>query len=94
MSEKKIFYDQLVKIAHPLMDAAATGELVARMPIRQGVSDRRDCSHLEAVARLFCGLAPALELQIKKTDDVRFLEYIKKPDLLLKILLLPNLKIF
>ena len=94
MSQKKNFYDQLIKISHPLMEAAAASELVAKMPVRQGASNRQDCSHLEAVARLFCGLAPALELQLKKADDVRYLEYIPKARLVIENITSPKSRDF
>lgn len=55
----------LERIARPVLEAGAAGELRARMPIehRPESRDRHRFAHLEAVGRLLCGIAPWLELE-------------------------------
>lgn len=56
----------LERIARPVLAAGAAGELRRRMPVeaRPGQEAVRAAySHLEAVGRLLCGIAPWLELQ-------------------------------
>lgn len=76
MSDKKIFYDCFFRIARPLIESASNGLLVSTMPVRGGEVGRRDCSNLEAISRLLCGLAPCLELNLVKNEDQRFLSYV------------------
>ncbi|MBI3959601.1 MAG: DUF2264 domain-containing protein [Chloroflexi bacterium] len=55
----------LERIARPVLEAGAAGELRARMPVehRPESTVRHHFAHLEAVGRLLCGIAPWLELQ-------------------------------
>ena len=57
----------LKRLAGPLLGAAASGKLRATMPVevRPGdhSSSREPFTHLEAVARLLCGISPWLELE-------------------------------
>ena len=61
-----------VKIADPVLAALATGRLKERMPIEapfNTVADRAQYSHLEAVGRTLCGIAPWLELADKPAAE-------------------------
>lgn len=56
----------LVRIARPVLAAGAEGNLRRAMPVeaRPGLEqDRAQYTHLEAVGRLLCGIAPWLELE-------------------------------
>ncbi|HRJ44992.1 MAG: DUF2264 domain-containing protein [Caldilineaceae bacterium] len=55
----------LERIARPVLEAGAVGELRARMPLehRPESSSRHHFAHLEVVGRLLCGIAPWLELE-------------------------------
>ncbi len=58
------------RIARPVLEAAAQGELKKRMPIEQHEgAGRADFAHLEALGRLLCGLAPWLELPSDATEE-------------------------
>jgi hypothetical protein len=53
------------RLSRPVLTSLAAGRLRERMPVEVSAaarSDRRDVSHLEAVGRLLCGIAPWLEL--------------------------------
>jgi len=55
----------LERIARPVLEAAAARELKARMPVESIGDERADrahFTHLEAVGRLLCGMAPWLAL--------------------------------
>jgi hypothetical protein len=57
--------DVTARVARPVLEAGAAGVLRARMPVesRPGLeADRAAYTHLEAVGRLLCGIAPWLEL--------------------------------
>ncbi|MBX3054530.1 MAG: DUF2264 domain-containing protein [Caldilineaceae bacterium] len=64
-ADRSYWLTVLERIARPLLEAGAAGELRARMPIehRPESTDRHRFAHLEAVGRLLCGLAPWLELE-------------------------------
>ena len=54
----------LDKVCRPVLSALATGTLRATMPVESAAghdADRRRVTHLEAVARTLCGIAPWLE---------------------------------
>ncbi|WP_263382217.1 DUF2264 domain-containing protein [Granulicella arctica] len=57
----------LERITTPVLAAIASQQLRATMPVELApggnAESRRQCSHLEAFARLLCGLAPWLELE-------------------------------
>jgi hypothetical protein len=54
---------RLQRVAHPVLTHLAEGTLRAAMPVEQAAgADRAEVTHLEAVGRLFAGLAPWLEL--------------------------------
>ena len=60
------------RIARPVLEALRDRRLRAIMPVesRQG-QDRSDCTYLEALGRLLCGLAPWLELGEDGTEEGR-----------------------
>src|SRR4051794_40866720 len=65
----------LRRLATPVLGAAAAGRLRATMPIEvrpgDAPSSRAAFTHLEAVARLLCGMAPWLELDEPTEADAR-----------------------
>ncbi len=64
-SSRKFWLDSLIKISAPILNAGQTKQLKALMPVEAKL-DREEAakasSHLEAVGRLLCGIAPWLEL--------------------------------
>lgn len=71
---RSYWLDVLERIARPVLEAGASGELKKRMPIEAGPGlqqDRADFSHLEAVGRLLCGIAPWLELRGLSDEEER-----------------------
>lgn len=75
MSEdRSIWLDALERIARPVLTAGAAGQLRARMPVEAVAgmeADRAAFTHLEAVGRLLCGMAPWLELRGLAGDEER-----------------------
>jgi len=62
----------LERLARPVLSALAVQELRARMPLRHAADAAERASavaHLEAVARLLCGIAPWLELSVEEGDS-------------------------
>lgn len=59
------------QLANPVLTALAERRLKATMPIEAAprVKDRPDFTHLEALGRLLCGLAPWLELAADGTPE-------------------------
>lgn len=67
--ERQIWVNTLVKIADPVLTNLANGTLRANMP-QEGLDKRRlFSSHLEAVGRTICGIAPWLELGEDNTPE-------------------------
>jgi hypothetical protein len=75
MSEdRSIWLDALERIARPVLTAGAAGELRAQMPVEAMAgmeADRTAFTHLEAVGRLLCGMAPWLELRDLEGGEAR-----------------------
>lgn len=69
--ERAFWIETLVKIARPPLEALSEGRLKATMPYESKAQDRGKFSHLEAVGRLLCGLAPWLELGPDQTPEGR-----------------------
>lgn len=69
--DRAFWVETLVKIARPPLTALSENRLKATMPYESKASDRRKFSHLEAVGRLLCGLAPWLELGPDSTPEGR-----------------------
>jgi hypothetical protein len=59
------------RLARPLLEAASRRRLKAEMPVEAhaGVTDRPQFTHLEALGRLLCGLAPWLELDADRSEE-------------------------
>ena len=64
-SDRNYWLSVLERVARPVLEAGASGELRARMPVehRPESTNRHRFAHLEAVGRLLCGIAPWLELE-------------------------------
>jgi hypothetical protein len=62
--DRSYWLDVLERIARPVLAAGARGTLKREMPVESapGMDDRALYSHLEAVGRVLCGMAPWLEL--------------------------------
>ncbi|MBZ4644522.1 MAG: hypothetical protein JG777_11 [Clostridia bacterium] len=58
--DRKLWVDILVKISTPVLEALAERRLKISMPV-EGRHDRRQFSHLEALARTLVGVSPWLE---------------------------------
>ena len=62
----------LRRIAYPVLDAARQGKLRQQMPVETSTGnadDRRQFTHLEALGRLLCGIAPWLESADESGDE-------------------------
>ena len=57
--DRTFWVDALWQIAHPVLEAGSQGRLRADMPV-EGHPAAREWSHLEAVGRTLCGIAPWL----------------------------------
>lgn len=71
-NHRKIWLDALVRIARPVLTTGAAGELRVKMPVEAVAgmeADRTAFTHLEAVGRLLCGVAPWLELRGLEGDE-------------------------
>lgn len=69
VKEREIWVSTLTKIADPVVTNLANGTLRANMP-QEGLDKRRlFSSHLEAVGRTICGIAPWLELGEDDTPE-------------------------
>lgn len=69
---REIWLEALERIARPVLTAGAAGELKIKMPVEAAVgmeTDRARYTHLEAVGRLLCGIAPWLELHELEGDE-------------------------
>src|SRR3989475_12809780 len=63
--DRQYWLDVLKRLAEPVLTNLALGRLRQRMPVEiapAGKPERSDYTHLEAVGRLFTGIAPWLEL--------------------------------
>jgi hypothetical protein len=66
MDDRRYWVSVLDRLARPVLDALVARELKARMPVeaRPGhAADRAKFTHLEALGRLLCGIAPWLEMR-------------------------------
>lgn len=73
MTPRRLWIDQLWRLARPVLDAAAAGRLHADLPLRcrPGIAPdgRHPFTHLEALARTLAGLAPWLEVEGGDADE-------------------------
>lgn len=80
MNLRSPWLQYLTKIVRPPLEALAEGQLRARMPVacRPGcLEDRRQFSHLEAVARSLVGLAPWLELSTPAPEETEIQRHLR-----------------
>ena len=68
-AQRKMWVEQLVQIVDPVLTNLSQQTLKARMPYESKDPSRRKFSHLEAVGRLICGIAPWLELGPDDTPE-------------------------
>lgn len=70
-SDRTYWLQVVERIARPVLEAGASGELKQRMPIESSdsIQERREFTHLEAVGRLLCGIAPWLALTDLPGDE-------------------------
>lgn len=72
MTERNYWLSVLNRIARPVLEAGAAGSLHVRMPVEAQPGydhDRAQYTHLEALGRLLCGIAPWLELDTLDGDE-------------------------
>ena len=69
MEDRQVWVNTLVKIANPVLSNLANNTLRENMP-QESLDTKRvhRFSHLEAVGRTLCGIAPWLELGLPATD--------------------------
>ncbi|MNV78146.1 hypothetical protein D3C71_1716190 [compost metagenome] len=61
----------MLRIGHPVLDALSRRELKKQLPTAFH-NDRSSFAHLEAFARLACGMAPWLELEGLEGEEEQF----------------------
>ncbi len=69
--DRKLWVEQLTRIAAPVLENLAAGTLKQNMPF-ESLSDeplRKEVSYLEAVGRTICGIGPWLELGPDDTEE-------------------------
>lgn len=73
--ERKLWVNTLVRISDPILTNLANGTLRVNMP-QESLDNKRalNFSHLEAVGRTVCGIAPWLELGVDDTEEGRLRE--------------------
>lgn len=84
-SDREYWVGVLTRIADPVLNALANGELHTRMPVEAphgNAAERREYTHLEALGRLLAGMAPWLELSGESGRDdslrLRYAELARK----------------
>ncbi|MBS4218092.1 DUF2264 domain-containing protein [Bacillus sp. FJAT-49711] len=60
-NDRDYWLQTMLKIADPVLQSLSRRQLKKKMPLEGKLSDRDQYSHLEAFARLLCGMAPWLE---------------------------------
>lgn len=66
---RKYWVNMLWQICEPVITAAAQNRLKAVMPVEAKNSDRLQVTHLEAIGRTVCGLAPWLETASEDKEE-------------------------
>lgn len=73
LEDRKYWIEVLTTIADPVLSNMSRGELKKNMPVetKSGVSNPPNArtTHLEALGRLFVGMAPWLELGVDSTEE-------------------------
>lgn len=72
--DRRFWVETVVRIADPVLTNLSNNTLRANMPYESLAKDRTDFSHLEAVGRLICGIAPWLELGPDDTPEGKLRE--------------------
>ena len=67
--DRAFWVETLVKLADPVLTNLSENTLKQNMPYESLGNDRHSFSHLEAVGRLMCGIAPWLELGPDNTPE-------------------------
>lgn len=67
--DRTFWVETLTRLADPVLVNLSNGTLKQNMPYESLGKDRKQFSHLEAVGRLFCGIAPWLELGADNTPE-------------------------
>lgn len=67
--DRKFWVNTLTQIADPVLNNLSNNTLKQKMPFESLGTGRKDFSHLEAVGRLFSGIAPWLELGGDNTEE-------------------------
>ena len=71
-TDRETWITLLRKIGDPVLKNLAAGTLKARMPVEQhSGGNRQSVTHLEAIGRLLCGMAPWLELHADSSAEGR-----------------------
>jgi hypothetical protein len=74
-SDDRTYWIEVIhRISQPVLEAVSKSQLRARMPVEAAAGvegDRRKSTHLEAFARLICGLAPWLESDVESDAEAR-----------------------
>lgn len=71
MNTNRIYWvDTLHRVSYPVLFALSERRLKERMPVESKI-DRSGCTHLEALGRTLCGLAPWLELPVQDGEEGR-----------------------
>ena len=71
-NDRQSWLSVMERVARPVLEAGAAGELRALLPVKAvppGVDDRSQFACLEAVGRLLCGIGPWLELDGLTGDE-------------------------
>ncbi|HEX7157443.1 MAG TPA: DUF2264 domain-containing protein, partial [Edaphobacter sp.] len=72
-SDREYWLQVVERVSNPVLEALSKGQLRAEMPVEaaSGVrEERRKSTHLEAMSRLLCGLAPWLESTVNGTREM------------------------
>jgi hypothetical protein len=70
-SDRVQWVQVLEKLTRPVLSHMAKGQLKARMPVEGKTKDRPEYTHLEAIGRLLCGIAPWLEARDSAEERLR-----------------------
>lgn len=71
--DRQYWVQVLTQIVDPVLTNLSNNTLKKNMPY-ESLGDRRQFAHLEAVGRLFCGIAPWLELGVDETEEGKLRE--------------------
>ena len=70
-NDRAFWASTAARIARPVIESLARGELERRLPVQAGREDRQAFAPLEAFGRTLTGLAPWLELEPDASDEGR-----------------------